>query len=100
MGLRRNAVIESPPPFNYDEERQRLLQHEAACWQAVQDAKAALDRFHGQHYSKSEAGLVPKVSVGVVDNFVIDQQEQELVRAYSRAVDAHQAAMVDRDRRG
>jgi hypothetical protein len=94
MGLRRNAVIESPPPFNFalEKERRRLAVLDRE--KELSDATERVKVFQGQHYSVGPGGaLVPKISTGTVSNFDIDQQHGRLVRSMSAAHDRFQAAL-------
>lgn len=85
---------EAAPVFNIGQER---VSRRAAVFAAeleLRDAAESVKSFQGQHYSVGPDGaLVPKASVGVTDNFSVDQEHGRLVRSMSAAHDKFQAAL-------
>jgi hypothetical protein len=96
VGLRRNVFVEpEPPPFDIRLERVRRKAAVLAAEIELRDAAQKLKDFQGKYYSMNgtTGQLVPKVSIGVVDNFAIDQEHARLVRTMSLSHDKFQTAV-------
>lgn len=96
MGLRRNAVIESPPPFDIERERDKRRERVLAADKNLSIAVEALRTFQGEHFSVNASGqLVPRVTADLVPIEMVDREHQRLVRNISACHDEFQKALKE-----